>query len=119
LEEKRYVRGAIFFSVLLFSSLVSAKPTNGFQSKEGIVISLSADSYYFDLDAGPTTFTVNGQGETDLDCFLYDERGRLITADDSQLAFCAIQVTLKKPANYKIQIRNLGLKDHPYTLWVE
>lgn len=52
--------------------------------------------------------TVNGDGDTDIDVFIYDENGNLITKDDDTTDYCICRWTPKWTGKFTIKVKNLG-----------
>jgi hypothetical protein len=59
---------------------------------------------------------VVGDGDTDLDLYIYDENGNLITKDDDNTDFCVAAWTPRWTGNFRIRIRNIGRVYNQYTL---
>lgn len=51
---------------------------------------------------------VRGDGDTDLDLFVYDENGNLIEKDDDATDRCIVSFTPKWTGSFTIKIKNLG-----------
>lgn len=62
------------------------------------------------------TIRINGQGNTDLDLFVFDpsdnEVARDISTDDNE----TVSFTVRTTGNYRIEVRNLGDSENTYTL---
>jgi hypothetical protein len=59
---------------------------------------------------------VSGDGDTDLDLFIYDENGVLIDSDTDYGDECVVTVVPNWTGRFTIQIRNLGSVYNRYTL---
>jgi hypothetical protein len=59
---------------------------------------------------------VLGDGDTDLDLFIYDENGNEITRDDDRTDQCYVQWTPKWTGFFTIKIKNLGRVYNQYTV---
>jgi hypothetical protein len=71
------------------------------------------------LPAGSHRITVDGDGDTDLDLFIYDMRGNLLAVDDDYTDYCIGRFFLSHGRYVRIQIRNLGDVWNEYLLTIE
>lgn len=55
---------------------------------------------------------VMGNGNTLMDLFLYDSRGRLIASDLKNIDNCYVKVTPSSTVQYRIEVRNSGNKEN-------
>ena len=51
---------------------------------------------------------INGDGDTDLDVYVYDENGNLIASDTDGLDFCVVRFVPSWTGQFRIVVRNLG-----------
>jgi hypothetical protein len=51
---------------------------------------------------------VRGDGDTDLDCWLYDENGNLIDSDTDYTDWCILEAQPQWTGPFRIQVTNLG-----------
>ena len=65
-----------------------------------------------------TLITVIGDGDTDLDIYLYDENGNLIDKDIDDSDNCVVEVTPKWSGKFTLKVKNLGNVYNNYTLIV-
>lgn len=56
----------------------------------------------------PAAVAVSGDGDTDLDLFVYDEAGELVASDTDLSDQCIVAWVPAKTQRYRIVIRNLG-----------
>ena len=69
----------------------------------------SDDSYSLYARRGEdVTVTVRGDGDTDLDCFVEDNRGHLVAIDDDGTDMCILEWNPDYSQTYTVTIRNLG-----------
>lgn len=69
----------------------------------------TTDVYTVKLYAGEDAYIyVEGDGDTDLDIFLYDENGNLIDSDTDELDDCLVTCCPKWTGTFKLKIKNLG-----------
>ena len=69
--------------------------------------------------AGFTSVVVDGDGDTDLDCWVYDRFGNLLGEDVDGTDLCIVRVTQRSPGDVTIRISNLGHVYNEYELTVE
>jgi hypothetical protein len=91
---------------------------------------VGGETYHMDtVDAGLTdvytmrfqggedaTIIVSGDGDTDLDLYVYDENDNLIDYDDDGTDDCVVSFTPRWTGNFKIKVKNLGDTYNSYTL---
>jgi len=113
---------AIMIAVAGLTSVGSAYagPVGGPKISNDSVLARASDSYDVSLNAGSNTrITVRGDGDTDLDLFVYDENGNLVGSDTDSTDFCIVDVNPKWTGQFRIVIRNLGNVYNQYSLRVE
>ena len=75
------------------------------------------DSYRVRFNGGEIAkVAVLGDGDTDLDLFIYDENGNLIVKDDDRTDQCYVQWTPRWTGFFTIKIKNLGRVYNQYTV---
>ena len=73
------------------------------------VEALSYRTFTMTCDRGEfTELAIIGDGDTDLDLFIYDPEGRLIAADDDDQSKCVVRWTAQSKGRYTIKVVNLG-----------
>lgn len=73
------------------------------------VLSHSTDTYRLSFRGDEEAYvTVRGDGDTDLDCYVYDEYDNLIVKDDDHTDFCILRWNPRWTGPFTIKIRNLG-----------
>lgn len=74
-----------------------------------IVRSHATDVYELTFRGGETAEVfVSGDGDSDLDLFVYDENGGLICLDDDQTDDCYCRWTPRWTGSFSVKIKNLG-----------
>ena len=58
--------------------------------------------------SGEIIVSIDGDGETDLDLFVYDDNGNLLGADRSLDDDEQVRLTVREGREYEIQVQNLG-----------
>ncbi|MFQ5844313.1 MAG: hypothetical protein ACE5JG_04915 [Planctomycetota bacterium] len=61
--------------------------------------------------------TVRGDGDTDLDLYVYDENGNLIVADRRASDFCSVRFCPRWTGPFRIEVHNLGRISNIYRVW--
>jgi hypothetical protein len=69
------------------------------------------------LGAYDNFVVVRGDGSTDLDCFLYDAAGRLVSSDTDATDVCVLPAPTV--GVHRLAIRNLGSVSNYYAIWTE
>lgn len=88
------------------------------QTKE-CVNAYTTDTYTVTFKGGEeATVLVSGDGDTDLDLYIYDENGNLIESDTDSLDTMLCSWTPKWTGKFKIKIKNLGSVKNYYTMWI-
>lgn len=106
-------RGNAALTIVLYSQTVVGGP----RYARSVVLARSQDSYSLRLyGGGQVTFVrVNGDGDSDLDCFLYDENGNEVDRDDDETDQCRLVVQPRWTATFRLVIKNFGVANS-YTL---
>jgi hypothetical protein len=77
----------------------------------------STDSYRLRFQAGElAAIDIIGDGDTDLDCFVYDASGNLIELDDDGTDHCVLRWIPTETQTFRLEISNLGLVYNAYVL---
>jgi hypothetical protein len=69
------------------------------------------------LGAYDNYLIVQGDGDTDLDCWLYDADGRLVSSDTGATDLCVLPAPTV--GAHRLEIRNLGRVSNYYAIWAE
>lgn len=78
---------------------------------------LDTDAYGVTFRGGQlAAVSVSGDGDTDLDCFVYDEDGDLVAKDDDATDECRITFRPQRTMRYRVEIVNLGRVYNAYRL---
>ena len=79
----------------------------------------TCDVYEITLKQGESFYIyVSGDGDTDLDLFVYDENGNLVGSDVEDDDACLCVVTPKWTGKFKIKIKNLGNVYNRYHFYI-
>ena len=104
-------------AALLF--LAAAAPALAQFVRTDRVIAFDTDVWRVWAAAGQTRVVVNGDGDTDLDCWVYDPYGNLVGSDTDGTDLCIIGFRNPTAGNLTIRIRNLGGVYNQYNLTVD
>lgn len=96
-----------------------AQPVNGPLHRHTRVEGYDTDWYEVTLRGGElTTIVVDGDGDTDLDLFVYNQAGRLVAIDNDELDYCVVSFRPPFTGKYRIEVRNLGSVFNRYSISV-
>ena len=77
----------------------------------------ATDSYTISFRGGEVAaIVVSGDGDTDLDLYVYDQNGNLIAADDDNSDDCLIRFIPKWTGPFTVRVRNRGWVYNQYVL---
>ena len=66
-----------------------------------------------------TLITVEGDGRSDLDLFVYDENGNLVDHDNDSTDTCIAEVTPRWTGTFRIVVQNVGERSDCYKLTLQ
>lgn len=97
---------------------VDATPCFGRVDLSDRVEARDTDTWNVCFERGGTArLRVRGDGDTDLDCFVYDASGREVARDDDYTDFCVLDWQPQSYGNHRLEIRNLGNVWNAYRLY--
>ena len=76
--------------------------------RAGSVLAFNTDTWRVWASVGNRRVVVRGDGDTDLDCYVYDRFGNLLDADTDGTDFCVMEFYNPSSGDLTIRIRNLG-----------
>lgn len=89
----------------------------GAGSDNDIVEAYSTSTYYIDFYGSEwAEVSVIGDGDTDLDVFVYDMHGNLVAQDIGYTDRCFVDWYPRRRGTYRIEVQNLGSVWNRYTL---
>lgn len=96
---------------------LAASPVEGLKYDIHRVAALSSDVFVLRFTGGePAVVAVVGDGDTDLDLFVYDENGNLIGKDDDATDTCLVNFVPRWSGPFRIVVQNLGLVYNEYRI---
>lgn len=103
------MKTALILLATLIPSIALADPTMGPATHRDVVSPGEVDQHYIYLNGRETTrFVVQGDGDGDIDCFIFDDNDRLVARDSDQFDNCLIDVTPRYTAQFSIKVVNNG-----------
>ena len=100
-------------------SVLDMRGAKGGPKQHSDVIRPYADDIYTltFCDGEPAQVAIAGDGDTDLDMYVYDEDGHLIESDVGSSDQCLLQWVPRRTGPFIIRIKNLGRVYNAYTLY--
>jgi len=117
------MHGRLQFAILLYTvigtvltpSVADAAPLAGRKGIKETLASKMQITYEVVLDKDEmSVFVVNGNGRSDLDCYLYDDQKNLVGKDDDNTDTCVVRVMPDKVARYTFVVKNVGEKSNSF-----
>jgi hypothetical protein len=94
-------------------TVVAGDPTRHYDR----VLARSTDVYHRTFTAGAVAAVwVKGDGDTDLDCYVYDSNGYFIDSDVDSTDSCLMRWVPLRTGSFRIEIRNLGAVYNDYVI---
>jgi hypothetical protein len=93
---------------LLLSGVAVADPVGGSKSDTDVSIPGIAITYTVNLDGRPTVFIVEGDGDGDIDCIVYDAYGNTVAHDARINDGCSIMLNRGEWGMHRLVLRNEG-----------
>ena len=101
----------------LIPALSFAGATNGAGRKNETVNANDTDTYVITFNGGePAMVVVSGDGDTDLDLYVYDENGNLVASDTDYTDDCIVSWSPRWTGKFVIRVRNRGNVYNRYTI---
>ncbi len=96
-------------AVLAVVMLVAGAATAAAQGRFGRVEAFGFDSWTVTANAGDlVTVVVRGDGDTDLDLFIFDGLGRTVVADQRSDDNCMVTFRVTRGGTFQVRVRNYG-----------
>ncbi len=114
--------GVLGFGVVAVSPVAPAQnPTGVDGATPGLrVPAKGSDTHTLTLRKGVrVNITARGDGDTDIDLFVYDPNGRLVAKDDDTTDICIVAFTPEETGVYQLKITNLGNVYNEYKLEIK
>lgn len=101
------------------SSTLQTAPLGGSSLTFGRAMARSSWYGAVDLRGGEMSFiSISGDGDTDLDLYIYDAAGNLIVASDGRSDDESVWVIPRVTGRFYIRVRNLGSVYNDFSVWV-
>jgi esterase/lipase superfamily enzyme len=101
-------RGVIVTAALVLTAAPQGGTAQGPVRAIHRIAARATETTVIDVGRDGTSVVVQGDGDTDIDCWLYDESGRLIASDNDATDYCVFDVTRIVRGRVRLIIRNLG-----------
>lgn len=112
-----FISAALAALVLCAAASASADPVGGEKTDRDLLRPDQGVRYTVVLRAKETTIVnVNGDGNGDIDCAIYDENGNMITSDYSGRDGCSMSVTPAWTGEFFVRLINNGDESSIYDL---
>jgi len=96
---------------------LAASPVGGSRYDVHRVAAYGTDVFHVGYYGGESaSVIIDGDGDTDLDLFVYDEFGNLIGADTDGTDFCVVRFTPGWTGSFRIEVQNLGSVYNQYEI---
>jgi hypothetical protein len=103
---RRFVAAALLVT-LPVTALAGAVGGPKYSSTQ--VLAGATDTFEVSFAAGElATVMISGDGDTDLDLYVYDENGNLVASDTGSSDTATVSWTPAWTGNFRVQVRNLG-----------
>src|SRR5688572_20095365 len=106
----------VLFTLLLVGAV--AAPSFAQFLRTDRVLAYDTDTWRVWTPAGDRRLIVEGDGDTDLDCWVYDRYGNPLGRDTGSSDVCVVDFRHQATGNVTIRIRNLGSVYNEYRLMV-
>lgn len=106
-------------AVAFFATDASANRSGGFSRHFDAVDAYQTDTYTEVFYQGPAQIELKGDGDTDLDCAVYDGYGNLISEDLRNYDYCLLNFTVFRAGTFTVQVRNWGSVYNNYVIQMQ
>jgi hypothetical protein len=97
-----------------------AAASTAVETRFDVVSGFGVDEWALNLPAGEyTSIVVDGDGDSDLDAYLFDESGNLVDSDEDFTDYCVLGVIPAWTGRFTLRIVNRGPIANLYELTVE
>ncbi|HJU41336.1 MAG TPA: hypothetical protein VJ691_00925 [Vicinamibacterales bacterium] len=87
--------------------------------RTGRILAFATETWRIWTPAGDTRVVVDGDGDTDLDCWVYDRFGTLLGRDVDGTDLCIVRFHNQSSGELTIRIRNFGDVYNDYQLTID
>jgi hypothetical protein len=107
----------VAFAACLASFPAFAGAANGPNFTSTQVLANSTDVFHVTFSGGSqATVAISGDGDTDLDLYVYDENGNLVASDLSTSDTAAVSWTPAWTGDFRIEVKNRGSVYNAYSI---
>jgi hypothetical protein len=108
---------AVGLAVSALTPSVQAGAVGGPKGRKAVVRAFATDTYVVRFVGGELAMVgVEGDGDTDLDLYVYDETGKLVVADEDDTDLCLVRWTPRWTGTFTIRVVNRGAGSNRYTI---
>jgi hypothetical protein len=112
---KKLITAAV--ALACFAAPLTASPVGGAKHDVHRVNARSTDVFRVNFRGGESAAVIiSGDGDTDLDLYVYDENGNLIGSDTDSSDDCVVRFAPKWTGMFRIEVRNLGSVYNQYQI---
>jgi hypothetical protein len=111
---KRVAAGVLMVGMLV----AAAQPAAAQSARTTRVQAFSTDTLTVWVSAGWHQVIVDGDGDTDLDLFVYNSFGRLLDFDDDGTDYCVTSFFMARAGYVTLRVQNLGSVYNQYRIEV-
>lgn len=106
-------------AVAFVATDASANRPGGLSRHFDAVDAYQTDTYTEAFYPGPAQIEVKGDGDTDLDCAVYDGYGNLISEDLRNYDYCLLNFNVLRGGAFIVKVRNLGSVYNDYIIQMQ
>jgi len=117
LRTKSVVAAIVVLSGAILGHAALAGAVGGPKIRDTSVAAYGADSYVMEFRAGEAArVALNGDGDTDLDLYIYDQSGNLVASDTDGSDLCVVEWCPRWTGPFVIRVVNRGSVYNEYRI---
>lgn len=103
---------------LFVCSAVAPSMAMSMGARSGVIAPFDTKIYTSTFYAGDRVeIGVSGDGNTDLDLYVYDNQGRLVAKDDDRTDECRVHLVIYRTSQWTIKVVNRGRYYNAFDIW--